>query len=66
VRKVIYVHEGKELNEESALYSVIYDILIARWTKGYIVWLIHSIQGTTIVYTVQNSDSLLLNYLLFF
>jgi len=34
VKKEIYLHEGKEPNEESDLYSVIYDILIARWTKG--------------------------------
>jgi len=34
VKKEIYLHEGKEPNEESDLYSVIHDILIARWTKG--------------------------------
>jgi hypothetical protein len=34
VKKVIYRHEGKEEDEHSELYSVIYDILIARWTKG--------------------------------
>jgi len=34
VKKEIYLYEGKEPNEESDLYSVIYDILIARWTKG--------------------------------
>jgi hypothetical protein len=48
VRKEIYVHEGKELNEESALYSVIYDILIASGQKAIIhciVWLIHLIKG---------------------
>ncbi|XP_066327000.1 uncharacterized protein [Miscanthus floridulus] len=34
VKKEIYLYEGKEPNEESDLYSVIHDILIARWTKG--------------------------------
>jgi len=34
VKKEIYLHEGKEPNEKSDLYFVIYDILIARWTKG--------------------------------
>ncbi|KAJ1257224.1 hypothetical protein BS78_K172500 [Paspalum vaginatum] len=34
VKKEIYLWEGKELNEDSTLYLVIYDILIARWTKG--------------------------------
>ncbi|XP_066313441.1 uncharacterized protein [Miscanthus floridulus] len=34
VKKVIYRYEGKQEDEESSLYSVIYDILIARWTKG--------------------------------
>ncbi|WVZ53028.1 hypothetical protein U9M48_004020, partial [Paspalum notatum var. saurae] len=34
VKKEIYLWKGKELNEDSTLYSVIYDILIARWTKG--------------------------------
>ncbi|WVZ83091.1 hypothetical protein U9M48_030271, partial [Paspalum notatum var. saurae] len=34
VKKEIYLWEGKELNEDSTLYSVIYDILIARWTKS--------------------------------
>ncbi|XP_039780040.1 uncharacterized protein LOC120647340 [Panicum virgatum] len=34
VKKVIYRYEGKQEDEESDLYSVIYDILIARWTKG--------------------------------
>jgi hypothetical protein len=34
VKKVIYEHEGKEQDEDSDLYSVIHDILIARWTKG--------------------------------
>jgi len=34
VKKVIYRYEGKQEDESSDLYSVIYDILIARWTKG--------------------------------
>jgi hypothetical protein len=34
VKKVIYRFEGKQEDEDSDLYSVIYDILIARWTKG--------------------------------
>jgi hypothetical protein len=34
VKKEIYLWEGKELNDDSILYSVIYEILIARWTKG--------------------------------
>lgn len=34
VKKEIYRYEGKEDNEVSDLYSVIHDILIARWTKG--------------------------------
>ncbi|TVU50679.1 hypothetical protein EJB05_02059, partial [Eragrostis curvula] len=34
VKKEIYQWEGKQPNEVSDLYSVIYDILIARWTKG--------------------------------
>ncbi|RLN34641.1 hypothetical protein C2845_PM03G19120 [Panicum miliaceum] len=34
VKKEIYLYEGKEPNEDSDLYSVIHDILIARWTKG--------------------------------
>ena len=34
VKKEIYLYEGKEPNEKSDLYSVIHDILIARWTKG--------------------------------
>ncbi|WVZ53037.1 hypothetical protein U9M48_004028, partial [Paspalum notatum var. saurae] len=33
VKKEIYLWEEKEVNEDSTLYSVIYDILIARWTK---------------------------------
>ncbi|XP_072146540.1 putative transcriptional regulator tpeD [Setaria viridis] len=35
VKKEIYLYEGKEPNEESDLYSVIHDILIARWTKDF-------------------------------
>ncbi|KAF7844401.1 Dimer_Tnp_hAT domain-containing protein [Senna tora] len=27
-------HEGKELNEESSFYNVVYNILIDRWTKS--------------------------------
>jgi hypothetical protein len=55
VRKVIYVHEGKELNEESALYSVIYDILIARWTKGNnpLHCLAHSLNPRYILFRIQ-------------
>jgi len=34
VKKVIYRYEGKQEDEQSDLYSVIYDILIARWTNG--------------------------------
>ncbi|GJN06963.1 hypothetical protein PR202_ga24747 [Eleusine coracana subsp. coracana] len=34
VKKDIYKFEGKQLDEVSDLYSVIHDILIARWTKG--------------------------------
>jgi len=34
VKKAIYRYKGKQEDEHSDLYSVIYDILIARWTKG--------------------------------
>jgi hypothetical protein len=34
VKKAIYRFEGKQEDEDSDLYSVIHDILIARWTKG--------------------------------
>jgi hypothetical protein len=34
VKKEIYQWEGKELDEVSYFYSVIHNILIARWTKG--------------------------------
>ncbi|GJN04794.1 hypothetical protein PR202_ga22367 [Eleusine coracana subsp. coracana] len=33
-KKEVYQQEGKELNEESDLYSVLHEILVARWTKG--------------------------------
>jgi len=34
IKKEIYLWEGKEPNEFSNLYSVIHDILVARWSKG--------------------------------
>ena len=34
VKKEIYLWEGKEHDEVSDYYSVVHDILIARWTKG--------------------------------
>ncbi|GJN00319.1 hypothetical protein PR202_ga17743 [Eleusine coracana subsp. coracana] len=34
IKKEIYLWEGKQPNEHSDLYSVIHDILVARWTKG--------------------------------
>jgi hypothetical protein len=34
VKKEIYQCEGKEPDEVSDFYSVIHNILIARWTKG--------------------------------
>ncbi|GJN11691.1 hypothetical protein PR202_ga29901 [Eleusine coracana subsp. coracana] len=34
IKKEVYQQEGKELNEESDLYSVLHEILVARWTKG--------------------------------
>jgi hypothetical protein len=34
VKKVIYIKEKKEHDEESAFFTVVYDILIDRWTKS--------------------------------
>ncbi|XP_027337443.1 uncharacterized protein LOC113851164 [Abrus precatorius] len=34
VKYAIYQHEGKELNEHSSFYEVMYNILIDRWTKS--------------------------------
>lgn len=34
VKKVIYHHEGKRLNEESIFYQVVYTILVDHWTKN--------------------------------
>ncbi|KAJ1443109.1 Ribonuclease H-like superfamily [Sesbania bispinosa] len=33
VKSAIYQHEGKELNEHSSFYEVVYGVLIFRWTK---------------------------------
>ncbi|KAJ1403117.1 Ribonuclease H-like superfamily [Sesbania bispinosa] len=37
VKLAIYQHEGKELNEHSSFYDVVYGVLIFRWTKSIIV-----------------------------
>ncbi|KAJ1426311.1 Ribonuclease H-like superfamily [Sesbania bispinosa] len=34
VKLAIYQHEGKELNEHSSFYEVVYGVLIFRWTKS--------------------------------
>ncbi|XP_038701981.1 uncharacterized protein LOC119998684 [Tripterygium wilfordii] len=34
VKKVIYRHEIKQMNEESRFFSVIYSVLVDRWTKS--------------------------------
>ena len=34
VKKVIYNKEKKEQDEESSFFTVVYDILIGRWTKS--------------------------------
>ncbi|CAN6374753.1 unnamed protein product, partial [Urochloa humidicola] len=34
VKKEIYLWEGKEADQESDLYMVIHDILVARWKRG--------------------------------
>ena len=34
VKKVIYKHEGKRLDELSLFYEVVHQILVSRWAKG--------------------------------
>ncbi|XP_048139360.1 uncharacterized protein LOC115735362 isoform X2 [Rhodamnia argentea] len=34
VKKAIYVHEGKRLDEDSTFYEVVHTILVDRWTRN--------------------------------
>jgi hypothetical protein len=34
VKKVIYIREKKEQDKETAFFTVVYDILLDRWTKS--------------------------------